>query len=87
MYGHGLVFAESGELRLGFFLDSVFHRSFLGNKDTNKRAKSQKIFELFRARVFSSVQLRDTNKRAKSQKNYELFRARVFSSVRLRGSN
>ena len=54
MHGHSLVFAESGELRLGLFLDPVFHRSFFGDKDTNKRAKIQKNFELFRAGVFSS---------------------------------
>ena len=87
MHGHGLVFAESGELRFGLFLDPVFHRSFFGDKDTNKRAKSQKNFGLFRARVFSSFRLRDTNKRAKSQKNFEFFRARVFSSVKLRDVN
>lgn len=61
MHGHGLVFAESGELRLGLFLDPVFHRSFLENKDTNKRANSQKNFEVFRAGVFSSFQLSDMN--------------------------
>ena len=55
MHGYGLVFAESGELRLGLFLDPVFHRSFFGDKDTNKRGKSQKNFGLFRAGVFSSV--------------------------------
>ena len=55
MHGYGLVFAESGELRLGLFLESVFHRSFFADKDTNKRAKSQKNFEVFRAGVFSSV--------------------------------
>ena len=87
MHGYGLVFAESGELRLGLFLDPVFHRSFLGNKDTNKRAKSQKNFEVFRARVFSSFQLKDTNKRGKSQKNFELFRARVFSSFQFKDTN
>ena len=61
MHGHSLVFAESGELRLGLFLDPVFHRSFFGDKDTNKRGKSQKNFEVFRAGVFSSVKLRDVN--------------------------
>ena len=61
MHGYGLVFAESGELRLGLFLDPVFHRSFLGDKDTNKRAKIQKNFELFRAGVFSSMRLRGAN--------------------------
>jgi hypothetical protein len=87
MDGHGLVFAESGELRFGLFLDPVFHRSFFADKDTNKRGKSQKNFELFRARVFSSFQLKDTNKRAKNQKNFEVIRAGVFSSMRLRGAN
>jgi len=81
MHGHGLVFAESGELRLGLFLNPVFHRSFFVDKDTNKRGKSQKNFEVFRAGVFSSFQLKDTNKRGKSQKNFEVFRAGVFSSV------
>ena len=87
MHGHGLVFAESGELRFGLFLDPVFHRSFFGDKDTNKRGKSQKNFEVFRAGVFSSFQLKDTNKRGKSQKNFEVFRAGVFSSFQLRDTN
>ena len=51
----------------GLFLDPVFHRSFFGDKDTNKRAKSQKNFEVFRAGVFSSFQLKDTNKQGKTQ--------------------
>ena len=83
MHGHGLVFAESGELRFGLFLDPVFHRSFLGTKIRISEQKAKRILSFFEReyfRAFSSEIRISEEKDKRFLRFFEREYFRAFSS-------